>query len=151
MNDFIAQLPHRAPFSFVSEVVSFQGGVLQAVWKVRGDEDFLRGHFPSDPIVPGVLVLEALAQAAGVHLLALEAGMQPDEEQRGGQQSSKAPRAGMLVQSEIRFRRPVRPPARVELSARSEGGMGALYRFTVEAREGGALVANGSLVLALGG
>ena len=147
MNGFIAQLPHRAPFSFVSEVVSFETGALLAAWQVRGDEDFLRGHFPGDPIVPGVLVLEALAQAAGIHLLALESAMQQDDAEADG---ARAPRAGMLVQSEIRFRRPVRPPARIELSARSEGGMGALYRFTVEAREGGALVANGSLVLALG-
>jgi 3-hydroxyacyl-[acyl-carrier-protein] dehydratase len=147
MNGFIAQLPHRPPFSFVSEVVSFEAGVLHAAWLVRGDEDFLRGHFPGDPIVPGVLVLEALAQAAGIHLLALEAAMQQDDAESGG---ARAPRAGMLVQSEIRFRRPVRPPARIELSARSEGGLGALYRFAVEAREGNALVASGSLVLALG-
>ena len=147
MNGFIAQLPHRAPFAFVSEVVSFEAGELRAAWQVRGDEDFLRGHFPGDPIVPGVLVLEALAQAAGIHLLALEAAMQQDDAESGG---ARAPRAGMLVQSEIRFRRPVRPPARIELSARSEGGLGALYRFAVEAREGNALVASGSLVLALG-
>ncbi len=147
MNGFIDQLPHRAPFSFVSEVVSFEAGVLLAAWQVEGDEEFLRGHFPGDPIVPGVLVLEALAQAAGIHLLALEAAMQDVD---AGVRGVRAPRAGMLVQSEIRFRRPVRPPARIDLSARSDGGLGALYRFGVEAREGNAMVASGSLVLALG-
>jgi 3-hydroxyacyl-[acyl-carrier-protein] dehydratase len=147
MNGFIDQLPHRAPFSFVSEVVSFEAGVLLAAWQVQGNEEFLRGHFPGDPIVPGVLVLEALAQTAGIHLLALEAAMRENDADASG---ARAPRAGMLVQSEIRFRRPVRPPARIELSARSEGGLGALYRFNVEAREGNAMVASGSLVLALG-
>lgn len=142
MNALIARLPHRAPFAFVSEVTSIEQGVLHAAWDVRGDEAFFAGHFPSEPIVPGVLIVESLAQAAGIQLLAAEDALRAAGE-------PPEPRAGMLVQSDIRFRRPVRPPARIELVTRVEGDFGALHRFTVEAREGGAVVAQGTLVLAV--
>ena len=60
-------LPHRAPFLLVDEIVELEPGErCVALWHLSGDEDFFTGHFPSRPTLPGVLMVEALAQTAGL-------------------------------------------------------------------------------------
>ena len=137
MGSPIERLPHRAPFLFVDEVVSADAAAAHCAWNVRGTEEFLKGHFPGRPLVPGVLITEALAQAAGIAVAA-----DPAHANAAG---------GMLVHADIRFRRPVAPPARIELHASAEGGLGALHRFAVEARVDGTVVAEGQVVLAIHG
>ena len=62
-----ALLPHRYPFLLVDRVVEFEPGKRILAWKnVTGNEPFFQGHFPGHPVMPGVLVLEALAQAGGL-------------------------------------------------------------------------------------
>jgi 3-hydroxyacyl-[acyl-carrier-protein] dehydratase len=92
----IAQLPHRPPFRFVDVVDACEPAVrVEARYQVTGDEAFLAGHFPGNPIMPGVLQLEALAQAGAIALL------------------SDARYAGKLALfggvEKVRFRRLVRP------------------------------------------
>ncbi|MGH6743685.1 3-hydroxyacyl-[acyl-carrier-protein] dehydratase [Novosphingobium sp. PhB57] len=67
----LAALPHRYPMLLVDRVVSFDENEIHAVKAVSFNEDFFQGHFPGRPIMPGVLQIEALAQAAGI--LAIEA------------------------------------------------------------------------------
>jgi 3-hydroxyacyl-[acyl-carrier-protein] dehydratase len=69
----VGLLPHRPPFLFVDAVDELDAGVsARARYRVTGDEPFLAGHFPGNPIFPGVIQLEALAQAGAIALLSDE-------------------------------------------------------------------------------
>ena len=123
-------LPHRAPFVFVDDVTAHVPGESAVCTKsFPPDEPFFRGHFPSDPLVPGVILAEALAQTAG-----LAAG-QPG---RGFRLSAiKA----------MKFPAPVRPGELITLHARKVGAVGGLWQFEVRASVGERAVAEGVVVL----
>ena len=71
--DIAKILPHRYPFLFVDKILEIEPGVRAVgVKNVTADEPFFQGHFPGNPIMPGVLIVEAMAQVAGVAGLALE-------------------------------------------------------------------------------
>lgn len=137
-HDILDRLPHRDPFRFITRVERLvEGRNGHAVWAVLGDESFLAGHFPGAPLVPGVLLSEALAQLAGLVCFAHAkpcAGLHPQ--------------AGRLSQLDIRFDRPVAPPAEVQLFAEQSRRIGDLVQCDVRAEVGGRVVARGSLVLA---
>jgi 3-hydroxyacyl-[acyl-carrier-protein] dehydratase len=134
-------LPHRPPFLFVDRVVELDPGrSVVAEWAPPPDAPFFAGHFPGRPIVPGVLVTEALAQASGILL-----GLSERDTSRpapGGE-----PRY-YLAEARMKYLRPARPGETVRLRAVSEQELGGLFRFRVEATAGGDAVAAGSLVLA---
>ncbi len=131
--DPLAQLPHRDPFRFISRLTSLTPGKSgEAQWSLRGHESFFTGHFPGDPIVPGVLISEALAQLSG--LVALHG-------------ANGAP-SGRLAHVDIRFDSPVRPPADILLKSALIRTMGRLSQFDVSASVDGIAVARGSLTLA---
>ena len=63
-------LPHREPFLLLDEILEFEAGKwARAVWHLKEDYDVFRGHFPGQPILPGVLIVEALAQAGAFAIL----------------------------------------------------------------------------------
>ncbi len=66
-------IPHRAPFLLIDTVEELEPGVRATAYKnVTINEDFFRGHFPEEPVMPGVLIIEALAQTGAVAMLSLE-------------------------------------------------------------------------------
>ena len=117
-DDPVGLLPHRPPFRFVDAVDELVPGQrVRARYRVTGDEAFLAGHFPGNPILPGVIQLEALAQAGAVALLS-------DERYAGS-----LPLFGGV--EDVRWRRLVRPGDELELevvmdrlSARGGWGQG---------------------------
>ena len=66
LDQLIECLPHRPPFLFVSSIEKHEPGHVRGSWRVTGEEWFLEGHFPKRPLVPGVLLTEALAQVGGL-------------------------------------------------------------------------------------
>ncbi len=118
-DDLVALLPHRPPFRFVDSVDEFEPGAsVTARYRVTGEEDFLAGHFPGNPVFPGVIQLEALAQAGAIAVLA-------DERYAG-----KLPLFGGV--EKVRWRRIVAPGDDLvltvtleRLSARGGWGQGA--------------------------
>ncbi len=146
--DTLELLPHKPPFRFITSVQRIDHGQCgEALWRVTGEEDFLKGHFPSDPIVPGVLIIEALAQLSG--LVAIFDG--PSGEGNNdtvGAESSVEGIMGRLAHMECRFHRPVTPPAEIRLRSKQHGVFEKLYQYEVEAAVGDAVVAKGRLTLA---
>ena len=127
--DYLSRLPHREPFRFISKVTQIQEGESgEGTWAVNGTEPFFTGHFPGRPLVPGVLLAEAMAQLSGLV---------------GPATSSN----GQLAHIDIRFDEPVAPPAEITLRSRLLRAIGDLQQFEVAALVGDTIVARGMLTL----
>ncbi len=133
-----AILPHREPFLLIDEVVELEPGRRVVATKtVREDEWFLAGHFPGNPIMPGVLMVEALAQTGAVAVLV-------QEENRG----RLALFAGI---DSVRFKRIVRPGDELTLECDLETVRGPIGRGKARATVGGELAVRGILTFAVTG
>ena len=131
-----AILPHRDPFLLLDEVVELEpGDRVVARKRVREDEWYLSGHFPGRPIMPGVLIVEAMAQTGAVAVLA-------DEENRG----KLALFAGI---DDVRFKRIVEPGDELELTCELERVRGPIGRGKATATVDGELAARGTLTFAV--
>jgi 3-hydroxyacyl-[acyl-carrier-protein] dehydratase len=128
-------IPHRDPFLVVEEVLELEPGVRVVARKqVRGDEWFFPGHFPGRPIMPGVIVVEALAQAGAIAALSLE-------ENRG----KLVLFAGI---DGLRFKRIVEPGDELTLTCEIEAARGPVGRGRTTARVGGEVAVRGTLTFA---
>ncbi len=133
--DALEFLPHGPEFRFLDKVLSLTPGKEGAgEYRVRGDEPFLRGHFPGDPIFPGVLLVEAAAQLAGVVA-----------------QSDPVitPLAGLKLAAlrGVKILGAARPGDVVQLEARVIGRLGNLIQAEARGRIGDKLVLTAELTL----
>ena len=127
-------LPHRDPFLLLDEVLELEPGSHVVARKVITDED-CAGHFPGNPIMPGVKMVEALAQAGAVAVLV-------QEENRG----KLALFAGI---DDVRFKRVVRPGEELTLECLLETVRGPIGRGKARATVGGELAVRGTLTFAV--
>ncbi len=125
-----AILPHRYPFLLVDRVLSMEPmKKLVAVKCVTVNEDFFNGHFPGHPVMPGVLILEALAQACG---LLAKGSMDEDTSQKV---------VYLMAIDNARFRKPVVPGDRVELHVEVVKHKGQIWKQKGQAIVDGGVVA----------
>lgn len=130
-------LPHRYPFLLVDRVVDFVAGERIVGYKnVTVNESFFQGHFPGRPIMPGVLIVEAMAQVGGIVLMKL-----PDA----------AGRLALFAGIDgVRFRRPVVPGDRLFLSAQLTAiKRQRIGKMSARADVNGQIVASGELMFSL--
>lgn len=137
-NEILMHLPHREPFLFIDEVIEL--AVDEFIWAVkhiRTDDEYFRGHFPTEPIMPGVLIIEALAQAS---CILFDVSV-----------PAKNPRSYYLTSEKFKFLNLVIPPCDLRLFSSSikmisQGGM-----FKVKAFVHDIIVAEGEMTFACKG
>ena len=132
----LRNLPHRPPFVFVREILSCDPGkAAECATLFDPNDPMFAGHFPGNPLVPGVILTEALAQTAGI------AGASGTEE------GETPPKFLLSAIRQMKFAAAVRPNERIILHAEKTGQIGELWQFAVSATVNGREVASGQIVL----
>lgn len=130
IDQILKLLPHRYPFLLVDRlknVVPGESGI--GIKNVTMNEPFFQGHFPENPVMPGVLQIEAMAQTAGIIVL-----MSFPEEERNGNS------VYFMTVDEVKFRKPILPGDVIEFSVQKEQAVRNVFKFRGEARVDGKLV-----------
>ncbi len=141
LDEILQILPHRSPFLFVDRVIKFvPDKLIIAERQIDEQEPWFKGHFPQKPIMPGVLILDALAQTSGLLL-----GFSKKITAQGNIPPTQI---FFLASSNIKFISPAYPKDILELYAESAEKFNGLYSYNVEATAGRKIIAKGSLVLA---
>ncbi|MDC9720376.1 MAG: 3-hydroxyacyl-ACP dehydratase FabZ [Gammaproteobacteria bacterium] len=131
-------LPHRYPFLLVDRVTELNLGESIVAYKnVTVNEPFFNGHFPDHPVMPGVLIIEAMAQAAGI---------------LGFKTMDKTPQDGSIYyfvgSDKLRFKRPVVPGDRLQLEASIVSEKRGIWKFDCRATVDGQLAASSTILCA---
>ncbi|OYW54104.1 MAG: 3-hydroxyacyl-[acyl-carrier-protein] dehydratase FabZ [Rhizobiales bacterium 17-65-6] len=133
----LACLPHRYPFLLVDRIVKIEGDQsCVGIKNVTMNEPHFQGHFPGNPVMPGVLIIEGMAQTAGVISILANGGL-PKEK--------AAPLVYFMTIDETKFRRPVVPGDVLEYHMTKHARRRNMWWFNGEARVGGELVAQARL------
>ncbi|NQZ31366.1 MAG: 3-hydroxyacyl-ACP dehydratase FabZ [Oceanospirillaceae bacterium] len=138
VNQIREYLPHRYPFLLVDRVVELtEGESIVAYKNVTVNEPFFNGHFPEQPIMPGVLILEAMAQAAGI---------------LGFKTMNKTPQDGSMYyfvgSDKLRFKQPVVPGDKLDLFAKVITVKRGIWKFEVRAEVDGKVVSSATILCA---
>jgi 3-hydroxyacyl-[acyl-carrier-protein] dehydratase len=138
-HDIAKLLPHRYPFLLIDRVLAFEAGkTLTAIKNVTVNEPFFQGHFPGHPVMPGVLIIESLAQAAGVLLNLMSPQRAPDER----------PLYFMVKVDNAKFSQIVKPGDQLTLEIELKRVIRNMAIFYGRARVDGKLVAEAELMCA---
>ena len=138
INGVMKYLPHRYPFLLVDRVLEFvPGKSLRALKNVTYNEPYFTGHFPHRPLMPGVIIMEALAQSAGL-LAFLTADVIPDENTR----------FYFVGIDKARFRKPVEPGDQLVLTVTLLRSFKGIWKFHGLAEVGGVEVASAEIMVA---
>jgi 3-hydroxyacyl-[acyl-carrier-protein] dehydratase len=138
--DWLSLLPHQPPMRLVEQVVDVTPGVSARCTRVTRPEDFFfQGHFPGQPVVPAIILVELLAQTGGLAIGGAAAG----GEGAGGTLALRVAAFGGF-----KFPRAAGPGVTLDAVARIAGRMGALHKIEGEVTADGQVVASGSLTLA---
>lgn len=132
INEIMALIPHRYPFLLIDrleDVVPGESAI--GIKNVTINEPFFEGHFPGMPVMPGVLLVEAMAQTAGVTVMTAQ-------ERADG---APPPLVYFMTVDSARFRKPVVPGDRVELHVKKIRARSNVWKFEGEARVGDVLKA----------
>jgi len=138
VNEIREYLPHRYPFLFVDRVVELTlGESITAYKNISINEGIFEGHFPDKPVFPGVLIIEAMAQAAGI---------------LGFKTMDKTPQDGSIYyfvgSDKVRFKRPVVPGDRLMLEAKIVSEKRGIWKFDCRALVDGQLASSGTILCA---
>lgn len=134
VNEIMKILPHRYPFLMVDRIIEMEPGVrCVGIKNVSINEPFFQGHFPGHPVMPGVLIIEALAQVAGIM-----AYMASDEETR-------AKVTYFMAIDNARFRKPVSPGDQLRLEVTATMNRRGIWGVAGKAFVGEALVTEADL------
>jgi 3-hydroxyacyl-[acyl-carrier-protein] dehydratase len=138
INGIMLRLPHRYPFLLVDRVLECERGKsIRALKNVSYNEPYFTGHFPHRPLMPGVIIIEALAQVAGL-LAFLSADQLPDD----------TTRFYFVGIDKARFRKPVEPGDQLILTAELERNFRGIWRLATAAEVAGEQVATALIMIA---
>lgn len=140
IHEVMRRLPHRYPFLLVDRVLECESGKhIRALKNVTINEPFFPGHFPHRPVFPGVIILEALAQTAGI-LAFVTAGVYPDEHRQ----------LYFVGIDKARFRKPVEPGDQLILKATLERSIRGIWKFSTIAEVDGQEACSAEMMVAPG-
>ena len=136
--DIKKYLPHREPFLFVDEVIEvIENKEIHATKYINEDEYFLNGHFPNNPIFPGVIIIEALGQASGI---------------LGFVSMNKTPEEGSIYVlagvDKVRFRKRIRPGDNIDLFSKVVSEKRGIWKFDCRAKLDNELVCSAIILCA---
>jgi 3-hydroxyacyl-[acyl-carrier-protein] dehydratase len=136
INEILEYLPHRYPFLLVDRVISCEpGSAIVAVKNVTINEPFFQGHFPNYPVMPGVLIIECMAQAAAILTF-------HSEKARPDRQSVYF----FVGIDHARFKKPVVPGDTLRLEVAITRHVRGIWKFSAQAKVGDATVAEAEIM-----